>query len=154
LARERNPKVKQKPAAQKKQAKATANPDDFASQKLSWRMSLVDLAGAWGWHKLALEDVDTLRRLIKECETQTLASLKHARRAKEIYVSQLCSEARDRLPDIGLADREALWELRLGHQKWRAWGVVEGSTFNLVWWDPEHTVCKGSDMSKTDYRIR
>jgi hypothetical protein len=117
-------------------------------------MGLVDFAGAWGWKKLDAANVDQLHLLMKSCEGETLATLKHSRRAKPIPVAQLCQAAQSRLPRIGLEDREKLWELRFGHKKWRAWGIVEGSTFNLVWWDPEHTVCKGTDMPKNAKRIR
>jgi hypothetical protein len=106
-------------------------------------MSLIDFEGNWGWSKLADGHVTTLHELIKTCEGETLAKLKHEKRAKQIPITQLCRAAQARLPRIGLEDREKLWELRFGHRKWRAWGLVEGSVFNLVWWDPDHTVCPG-----------
>jgi hypothetical protein len=106
-------------------------------------MGLVDFDGEWGWDKLDADHVDKLHQLITTFEGESLADLKHGKQAKPIPVNQLCQDAQRRLPRIGLGDRERLWELRFGHKKWRAWGIVEGSTFNLLWWDPQHTVCSG-----------
>lgn len=149
----RQPGVRGEPKP-RKEAKAGFDPDDFARKPLSWRMGLVDWGGNWGWAKLDDGHVANLHRQMKNCEGETLAELKHRKRAKPIPITQICREAQGRLPTIGLGDRSELWELRFGYGKWRAWGIVEGSTFNLVWWDPEHTVCKGAEMPKNARRIR
>ena len=71
--------------------------------------------------------------------------MKRSKLAKAISVEQLCQGARDRLIEIERDDTERLWELRIPtNDGWRAWGSVEGDQiFNLLWWDPEHTVCRG-----------
>jgi hypothetical protein len=125
----------------RKEAKAGADPASFAREPLSWRMGLVDFEGKWGWRKLEDDDLSNLHDRFKSCEGESLAKLKHAKRATPIPTEQICPDAQKRLPQIGLGDRDQLWELRLGYKKWRAWGVIEGSTFYLVWWDPEHSVC-------------
>jgi hypothetical protein len=64
--------------------------------------------------------------------------------AKSVPVDHLCREAQDRLIELERDDTEQLWELRIPTtDSWRAWGLVDGAVFYFIWWDPDHTVCRG-----------
>jgi hypothetical protein len=102
--------------------------------------------GKWGWNKLAPHETAPLHVKLLDYERETLASLKRQKRAREIPTEDLCPEARAYLETTRRDDNE-LWELRLGQGVWRVWGSIRGSIFYLLWWDPEHTVCKGTPSS-------
>lgn len=116
--------------------------DVIKHEPLSWRFGRIDLDGRWGWRKLAATDVPHLLLQMTATERETLVHLERKALASEIPTSDICLDAQQRLPRIGLEDTETIWELRLPHKKWRAWGVIQGATFYLVWWDPDHTVCQ------------
>lgn len=115
---------------------------------LTWRMARVDYDGGWGWRELADDQLVRLRTVLTEYETTALHKLRHDDRVKEIPVRDVCEEARDRLETLQQEDLESIWELRLGVGDWRVWGILDRSTFDFLWWDPDHTVCTGKDRAR------
>jgi hypothetical protein len=124
------------------------DPDSTPPGRLTWRMARVDFGGGWSWKELADDQLANLRRVLAEYETSDLHALRHDARIREIPVSDMCEEARARLVDLQQEDLDSLWELRLGIASWRVWGVLDRSTFDLLWWDPNHTVCTGRDRAR------
>ena len=59
---------------------------------------------------------------------------------KAIPIEHLCSDAQNRLRDLGLDDYDEVWEMRIGGKE-RVWGLRDASVMLLLWWDPEHEVC-------------
>lgn len=108
---------------------------------LSWQLSEIDLAGKWGWNVLAREHLCKLMKCLREYERCSLGQMRKEQRAKPVPAEHLCSGAQERLRELQRADTE-LWELRLGHEKWRIWGAIRGSIFSPLWWDPSHSVCR------------
>jgi len=127
-------------------------PEPEEQRLLAWRMARVDLDEEWGWRKLDAADLEQLHRLLTEYETTPLHKLRHDERIREIPVEDICPEAQERLARLEQEDIEALHELRLGHHNWRAWGILDRSTFYFLWWDPEHTVCTGRDRARSRSR--
>jgi hypothetical protein len=76
---------------------------------------------------------------LREYERDSMAQLVSRYGNHGIDTASLSKEARDRLVDIEQDDVEKLWSLRLSGKE-RVWGVITGSVFSLLWWDPEHTV--------------
>ena len=76
-----------------------------------------------------------------EFEATPIHHLRRTRRLREIPAEDLCRGAQLRLGAIKQDETDGLAELRFGHQKWRVWGFLIGSTFDILWWDPNHTVC-------------
>jgi hypothetical protein len=134
------PSTKQAPRSKKQPSGGESDPVAILHQPLSWHLSEVDFAGKWGWHRLAADQLSNLHKQLLDYERETLAALKRQHRARLIPTADLCSEAQKRLLTTRRDDAE-LWELRLGYGRWRAWGIVRGSIFYFLWWDPEHTVC-------------
>jgi hypothetical protein len=137
-----DPRIRQQPDS-KKATPPGSVPDvePLAKEPLSWQLSQIDFGGSWSWSKLDPGHVERLHKQLLDYERSSLATLKRQQRARQIPVEHLCLAARNRLLAIRRDDAE-LWELRLGHGKWRAWGTIQGSIFYLLWWDPEHTVCQ------------
>jgi hypothetical protein len=140
-------RVKEKPGKTKPPPSLGANPDAISHSPLSWHLAEVDFAGRWGWGKLDREHLADLHGKLLDYERLSLATLKRQHRARQIPTSDLCTAAQARLATIKRDDAE-LWELRLGHRKWRAWGAIRGSIFYFLWWDPEHTVCQSIPQGK------
>jgi hypothetical protein len=69
-------------------------------------------------------------------------------RIRPIPVEDIAIAAQARLGALEQDDLEELWELRFGYTDWRAWGVLDRSTFYFLWWDPNHTVCTGKDRAR------
>jgi len=147
--RKRKPKAKQKPNPQRNPSTGGLDPEvATASGLLTWRMARVDFDGAWGWRSLGGAHHERLHTVLTEYETTQLHKLRYDNRLREIPLAQVCDEARARLEILGQPDLESLWELRLGIDGWRVWGILDRSTFDLLWWDPDHTVFTGRDRAR------
>ncbi|MDQ2731557.1 MAG: hypothetical protein M3Y56_07855, partial [Armatimonadota bacterium] len=57
-----------------------------------------------------------------------------------VELGKLCKAAQDRLVEIRQDDAATLFSLRIGGQG-RIWGVRDGPTLRILWWDPQHEVC-------------
>jgi hypothetical protein len=117
---------------------------DTSEVVITWRLRSVDFEGRWGWTQLATDHGPELHRLMTEYESTPLRKLHRDERIKEIPVKHLCRDAKSRLKELDHEDVDSLFELRLGKERWRIWGLLEQSVFLPVWWDPEHTVCPGA----------
>jgi hypothetical protein len=146
--RKRKPKAKHKPDPQRQPTAGDLDPDVTPPGHLTWRMARVDFGGGWGWRLLANGEMERLKTVLTEYETTPLHTLRYNARVREIPVQDVCEEARQRLEELEQNDLESLWELRLGVGDWRAWGILDRSTFDFLWWDPDHTVCTGRDRAR------
>ncbi len=72
-------------------------------------------------------------------------TLEQGQRVKDIPLDNLVPDAQTRLQEIDRNDEDVLWELRLGHEKWRVWGVFRGHVFYFIWWDREHSASGRAD---------
>jgi hypothetical protein len=115
-------------------------PDVIKHVPLTWGLVHLDLDGWWGWRKLDEAHVDELHRELVKLEGETLDKLLRSKEIKEIPTAHMRREAKERLSERGLEERDALWELRLPGKR-RAWGLMEGAIFNFLWWDPDETAC-------------
>lgn len=138
----KSPGTKRPPRAKKQPSLGDADPSVAYHRPLSWALVEAEVAGQWGWHKLAQDQLLFLYAKLLDYEKDSLAKLKRERRARQIPTEHLSEEAQRRLERRRRDDAE-IWELRLGHQKWRVWGTIRGSVFFMLWWDPNHTVCRG-----------
>jgi len=50
--------------------------------------------------------------------------------------------AQNRLNEIGYGDTGTLYQLDIkgGQRKQRLWGIRQENIFQILWWDPDHTV--------------
>jgi hypothetical protein len=115
---------------------------------LTWRLARIDLDGDWSWIRLIPEHHHQLRAIFAEYEGTPLHVLRQNERIRNIPVRELNPEARARLEAIQQDDLDELWELRLGVGDWRIWGILDRSRFDVLWWDPDHTVCRGQDRQR------
>ena len=78
---------------------------------------------------------------LKEFEQKTWGTIlkKEGKRNHEIEISKVCRQAQNRLSTLKHTDIEKLVSLRIT-KKQRLWGIRNGRIFQVLWWDPEHTV--------------
>lgn len=107
-----------------------------------WQFQQIDLNHpTWGWKCLKGDIVDEVFNKLKNYETMLWKEI-HANKDKNHHVSldKLCKAAQDRLQELKLDDEDTLYRLRLTGTQ-RVWGVLRGHVFQILWWDPDHTVC-------------
>jgi len=134
-------KVKFQPLSIKKPRTDPNNePSRVLKKKPSWRFSIVDVEGEWGWGKI--RDVKTLidiKDKLKHIENNTWEEI-GKNGSHFVEVQKLCKKARNRLRELSLDDYDQLYSLRLSAKE-RIWGTIEQEVFYVLWWDPEHSVC-------------
>lgn len=109
-------------------------------EPVSWGLTLVDLDGEWSWLKVDPTILSALHAELVKHEGETLHTLLSGQTVKDIPTTHLKPAAKIRLQELGLEEKDTLWELRLP-QKRRAWGVMARAVFQFLWWDPDETVC-------------
>lgn len=117
-----------------------ASVDQSAGQLFHWNLDDVDLDGPFGWHR---SEIRQLLKMVfprlKQLETMTWGHIpttgSHA-----IEVGKLCKEAQDRLLELGRAEYDTVYSIRL-KGKPRLFGIKDRAVLRVLWWDPEHKVC-------------
>jgi hypothetical protein len=139
-AQRKRPKIAIAPEAAKV-PRVASDPERAKSEFISWRLSRLDLEGAWGWSHLGRADIPRIYDYLRNCERLHLGELMTMKGTEQIPIENLEPPARKRLQEIGHDDLDELWHLRLGGKP-RIWGTVQGTIFYVIWWDPDHCVCK------------
>lgn len=115
-------------------------PENGNDATITWRFSMLDLDGPWGWSSFQADHAVSLREKSAEWERLKHGELFGRGGNKRIPAQNLCREAQRRLVELKLDDYGHLWELHI-KGKPRLWGLRTGHIFYPIWWDPEHTVC-------------
>lgn len=119
-----------------------ADPGSSGGTSFVWRLGRADLEGRWGWTELADGQLYRLHSILSGFEGQSPRMLRLDDKLRDVPISDLVQAAQDRIIELEEDDAGDLQELRLGHARWRVWGFLVGSIFDLLWWDPEHSVCR------------
>jgi hypothetical protein len=137
----RHPKTTVPVTNRGKVARDNGAADNIARAKFSWRSAFVDFDGPFGFSKADVTMLfqETIPRL-HDFETMTWGEIDGKTGSHFVAVSDLCKEARERLVALIQADLEELYSVRITGAR-RVWGIREGATLRLLWWDPEHAVC-------------
>ncbi len=70
----------------------------------------------------------------------TWAEIMRTKTTSFVPVDQFYPEAKRRLKEIKMYDTDELLHMGLSGKE-RIWGVKIGRVFQILWWDPNHTVC-------------
>jgi len=127
------------PQAAQKVPRGGGQADAVETSLFRWRTSDADLEGPWGWNlssagQLLGETIPHLHNL----ETMTWHGLR-ATGSHPIARDVISRSAQDRLAQIGKAEEETLFSIRITGRR-RVWGIRRGTILHLLWWDPEHSV--------------
>lgn len=141
MSKDKKPKTKVEPSTDK-QPKVASVPTSFHRMKPSWRISIIEMKGPYGWNVLDAEMVLYVQTKLSDFEKMTWAEIfTNAKKSNHsVSVIDLCSEAQSRLGEIKQDDIDQLFCLRLSGKE-RVWGKLDEGVFTLLWWDPDHQVC-------------
>lgn len=142
--RDKQPKAAAQPPS--RGARAAFNPGDTNGLTPVWSISIFDLEGTWG-RDACLQD-DTVDHIwehifpgLQNYERMTWGTILSDRhRNHSVPIDRLSAEARHRLGELKMDDLDELFRIRLSGAE-RVWGIRDGRTFKLLWWDPEHHIC-------------
>ncbi len=116
--------------------------DALNEEYFRWRCKSVDLDGNWGVRDVDCETLwgEVIPRL-HSFESMRWNEIIGPRSTSDhtMPVSALETPARDRLKELGLEHLENLFQLSI-KGKPRIWGYKDRIEFNLLWFDPDHTV--------------
>ena len=100
------------------------------------------MKGKWEWNKVTIDDICKciLPKLIEFEKKKWKEIIREGRRQGSHFmtVSKLSPEAIKRLKELKLDD-DRLFSFRFMKRP-RMWGIVDQGIYNVLWWDPEHTV--------------
>lgn len=110
-------------------------------KKLSWKFSIIDTGGEWTFKNIKKDYFwDHLINKLKSFESQTVGEFIIPQHNHKIKKCSLCKEAQKRLIKIELDDYDEFYSVHITGIK-RLWGILEGSYFKILWWDPHHEIC-------------
>jgi len=110
-------------------------------KKLSWKFSIIDTGGEWTFKSIKKDYFwNHLLNKLKNYESQTVGEFIVPKHNHKIEKCRLCKEAQKRLIEIELDDCDELYSVHITSIK-RLWGILEGSYFKILWWDPHHEIC-------------
>lgn len=100
----------------------------------------MDFDGRWGWGRLEASEIEAIHAKCANWEKMRSNEVFGQGGNKRIPLEGLDPDAQARLREIEADDLDALWELRVSGAK-RIWGTRSEHVFDLIWWDPGHSVC-------------
>jgi hypothetical protein len=127
----------------KKIPRLAVDPTSFHDKRPSWRFSKMEFCDPYGWHVLDAATLQEIREKLKHFETMTWAEILVVAKKQNhtVSVDLLEADAKGRLRASGQGDLEELVSLHLTGKQ-RIWGILREGVLNLLWWDPDHSVCK------------
>lgn len=137
----KKPKTSAKADAEKR-AKHREDPNEFLQQHPVWKTQAMDMDDEWSWKKVSYNDIcEKILPRLKSFETMSWNDIinQSHREHKFMDVEKLSLKAQKRLEKLRLFDVDMLFSFRLMGQP-RLWGIVQENVFNMLWWDPLHTV--------------
>jgi len=108
----------------------------------AWRLSLIELADPFGWHRIEASKLLEVRSKLAQFESMRWHDIFQAAGGQnhEVPRHRICRDARNRLEAIGQADVDFLVSLHLSGRE-RVWGIMDENVLKLLWWDPNHLIC-------------
>lgn len=153
--RPKTPKLGAKPT-DGKQVRIADDPGRHDQETITWRFSIVDQEGLWGWRTMGGNTWwrDVLPKL-QNFETMTWAEIQAASGGRSrgnnshpVGVAGLTEQAKSRLSDLGQDDVAELFSLRLSGTQ-RIYGIRDRRALKLLWYDPHH-----GDNNKAVFPVR
>ena len=110
-------------------------------KKISWKFSIIDTDGEWTFKNIKKDYFwNRLLNKLKNFESQTVGEFIIPEHNHKIEKCSLCNKAQKRLIEIKLDDYDEFYSVHITGIK-RLWGILEGSNFKILWWDPHHEIC-------------
>ncbi len=125
-----------------KRPRFLSNPADRTGKNPCWQFNLLDWAHPeWGWKNISAEEWSKIAEKLGHFETMTWGEIEGGDTGSHLVEVGDCPnpETPKRLGALNLDDVDTLFSLRLSGAK-RIFGILNGDTLKLLWYDPHHTV--------------
>ena len=120
-------------------------PQDWRDDYPSWRVREVLLVDPFGWHNINTDQMRQIHGRLSALERMTWREILNPSMGRRKHhfmpVGEIPKDAQRQLEEKKLGDTDDLVSLRIGKAE-RVWGILQGSTLLLLWWDPFHLVYK------------
>lgn len=126
---------------------SSISPDSILKIKPAWRLGKIDFLGEWGFNNIDKSIIlKMLHEKLKNFEGMTWGEIERKKGRSgnkinhEITIDKVCKEAQNRLKKLKLIDEyDTLYSLHINGKE-RLWGIRDFEAFDILWWDPDHTV--------------
>lgn len=129
----------------KNEPKLGADPEAYFGKKPVWRLGNMHMREPddCGWHLLDGDKLNDVHLKLVDFERLTWREIlvRDRHRNHAISVTKLVPSARKALGKTPFKDSDEVVSLRLSGAE-RVFGVMENEVFNVLWWDPDHNVCR------------
>lgn len=122
-----------------KQAKHIKNPEGYQHQLIAWHFRCMDNGGKW---PCLHENLQAILPRLHEYEQKRWNEIMQAKNNHPMPIEKIVPEAQRRLDSLGHGDTGTLYQLEIknGQGMQRLWGRRQENVFQILWWDPNHTV--------------
>ncbi len=129
------------PTEKKARGGSILDKERYEEKKISWKFNIIDTDGEWTFKNIKKDYFwNHLLNKLKNFESQTVGEFIIPEHNHKIEKCRLCKEAQRRLIKIKLDDYDEFYSVHIDGIK-RLWGILEGSNFKILWWDPHHEIC-------------
>ena len=111
------------------------------SEIIRFRFDQIDSGSPWDLEKIGQGDLSELLTFLRSISHSTIGELFHGNGPGKHYTdlhSGMSAPALRRLVEL-YSGQDYVHRLRLSGKK-RLFGILVGSEFSILWWDPEHDV--------------
>ena len=122
-----------------KTAKHEKQPEGYQGMLIAWHLQHMDKGGAWS---CTINDLETIKKRLHEFEKMKWREALQPLSNHPIPINKICEAARRRLSELNYGDTHLLYQLEIkgSRGKQRLWGIRRENVFQILWWDPQHTV--------------
>ncbi len=120
-----------------------ASVPDSDEQRPLWSLAIADTGGPWCPARMDAQSVTKVVLRLKSMEGLTWTEIGQSTGSHEIGTTDLVPQAQKRLREIKQDDVDRVYSLRI-EGKPRLIGIRFGNVFRVLWWDPEHAICRST----------
>jgi len=140
MPRSKKPAVDRAPTTTGKTPRV-AKPPDLSGRYPLWSFAIVDVGGPWCFRCLPSRELPSVLARLGQFEGMTWTQIEQGTGSHFVSCGRLVRNATKRLQELRYDDIDQLFSLRI-KGKPRIWGIRAGSVLRILWWDPEHEVCR------------
>jgi hypothetical protein len=122
-----------------KSPRHTKDPEGYQHQLIGWHLQCMDDGGEWA---CTIQNITSILDRLHEYERKKWHEILNDRSNHPMPCERICRGAQRRLDQIGFENTANLYQLRIhgGGGRQRLWGIRKENIFQILWWDPNHTV--------------
>lgn len=124
--------------SRRKESTNIKNPEGYQNQIIGWHFQYMDTEGEWCCTISELKDI---MHVLHKYENMTWSDAVKMSHTHPMPVGRINKRAKNRLDKLGFVDIATIYQLSIHNgQKRRLWGFRIENIFQILWWDPDHTI--------------